>query len=246
MAASMRLEGKRAMVTGGSGDLGRKIALRLVDEGARVVCVSRSPEVARSDRRGTDALTWDRLDARDHRSVELCFTRVMDRWGGLDILVTAAGVMHDATVGRLSDAAIDDMLLTNLGGTIRCVNAAAKIMRPARRGVILTMSSAAASVPIRGTATYAATKAGVEAFTRTAAADLAPHVRVNCLSPGFIAAGMAKPVLDHADHGPLIVDRIGLGHAGAPEDVAASALFLVSGESSYITGAVLRVDGGLR
>jgi NAD(P)-dependent dehydrogenase (short-subunit alcohol dehydrogenase family) len=243
----MRLAGKRAVIIGGTGGLGQSIVEYFLKEGARVVSASRSSGVAPIDADETVSMVTDRVDVRDPGSVTELLSRTVERWGGVDILVTAAGIMNNKTVGRLDDVAVSEMVATNICGTITCVNAAARIMGQAGGGSILTVSSAVSSVRFQGTAVYAATKAAVEAFTRTAALDLAKrHVRINCISPGFIAAGLAKDLLEHVDFGPQILDRISLGHAGEPEDVASSAAFLVSDEAAYITGTVLTVDGGLR
>jgi 3-oxoacyl-[acyl-carrier protein] reductase len=241
----MRLEGRCALITGGSGGIGGAIAEAFVREGARVVCASRSAEVARGTE-GSGPLTRDRVDVRDPDSVSALVARTVERFGRLDILVTAAGVMFDAKVADLSPDALASMLSTNVLGTMLCVSAAARAMRTNGGGHVITVSSAIARVPAAGTAAYAATKGAVEAFTRTAAAELANEtersILVNCLAPGFVDAGLSARVISHPKIWPPYRSHIALGRPARREEVAGAAVFLAT--DTYMVGHVMQFNGG--
>lgn len=238
----MRLADKVTVITGGTRGLGRAIAERFLAEGATVVCAARHPY----DIEDLPGLHYQHVDVTDEGSVRGLFQSTVDRFGRVDVLVANAGVSRDGKIARLPLSDWDITVRTNLTGVFLCTREAATHMITRRQGRIITVSSCVATKPVPGAAAYGATKAAVEAFTRTAAVELGPKgITVNCLAPGYINGGMirqlaAKPDIWQRYQSHLVLDR--LGH---PEELAAAALFLASPASSYINGHILEVNGGL-
>lgn len=238
----MRLADKVAVITGGTRGLGRAIAEQFLAEGASVVCAARHPY----DIADLPGLHYQHVDVTDETSVRALFQSTVDLLGQVDVLVANAGVSRDGKIARLPLSDWDTTVRTNLTGVFLCTREAATHMIARGQGRIITVSSCVATKPVPGAAAYSATKAAVEAFTRTAAVELGPKgISVNCLAPGYIDGGMgralaAKPQLWQRYQPHLVLDR--LGH---PEELAAAAVFLASPASSYINGHVLEVNGGL-
>lgn len=241
----MRLADKVTVITGGTRGLGRAIAEQFLAEGATVICAARNPyDIGELT---TDRLVYHRVDVTEEESVRDLVRSTVDRFGRIDVLVANAGVSRDGKIVRLSLGEWDTTVRTNLTGVFLCTKEAAAHMTARGEGRIITVSSCVATKPVAGTAAYSATKAAVEAFTRTAAIELGPKgVTVNCLAPGYIDGGMgrqlaAKPELWQRYQSRLVLDRL-----GTPEELAAAAVFLASPASSYVNGHVLEVSGGLR
>jgi 3-oxoacyl-[acyl-carrier protein] reductase len=239
----MELADKIAIVTGGTNGLGLAIAQRFAQAGATVVCASRSGGAAAPAAAG---LSVARVDVRDPASVRDLVDRTVDRHGRLDVMVANAGVMRDGKVDQLAAGDLRDMVDTNFYGTFHCLQAAAAPMLAQRAGCILTISSTIASHPAPGTGGYAATKAAIEALTRTAGIELARHgVRVNCLAPGFLEGGMTRAVIDNERVWQAYLKRFAMRRAGTFPEAADAALWLASDGSAYVNAAILPVDGGL-
>jgi 3-oxoacyl-[acyl-carrier protein] reductase len=228
------LEGKTAVVTGGTRGLGRAIADRLAVEGATVV---------RAGRSGGDVP----LDVRDEESVRALFAAVADRHGRLDVLVASAGVSRPGPVADLDPAAWREVLDTNLTGTFLCLRAAAPLLERSGDGRVVVLSSVLGRRVVPGASAYCASKAAVEALTRVAALELADRgITVNGLSPGFIDEGMGRELAANERVWSQYRPKLAAGRLGTAAEVAAAALFLVSAAGSYVNGHVLDVDGGLR
>ncbi|MEV4118592.1 SDR family NAD(P)-dependent oxidoreductase [Micromonospora sp. NPDC049645] len=241
----MRLADKITIVTGGTRGLGRAIAEQFHAEGATVICAARNPydigEVT------TDRLVYHRVDVTEEESVRELMRSTMDRFGRIDVLVANAGVSRDGKIARLSLDDWDATVRTNLTGVFLCTREAAAHMTARGEGRIITVSSCVATKPVPGTAAYSATKAAVEAFTRTAAIELGPKgVTVNCLAPGYINGGMGRRLAAVPELWARYQSRLVLDRLGTPEEVAAAAIFLATPASSYINGHILEVSGGLR
>jgi 3-oxoacyl-[acyl-carrier protein] reductase len=245
----MRLAGKVALVTGASRGIGRAIAERFALEGAKVAVVynrskEAAEEVARSiQEKGSEAILFQH-DVKDAGGPASITDRVIEKWGSIDILVNSAGITRDGLFLQLTDDDWNDVISTNLSGTFFFCRAVGRQMMSKRKGSIINLSSVAAQHSNKGQCNYAASKAGVEALTRTLAAELAGRkVRVNAIAPGFIETDMTESV--RAKAGDAIEGAIPLKRYGQPGDIAAAAAYLASDEASYITGQILIVDGGL-
>ena len=243
------LAGKTALVTGGSRGIGRAIALKLADGGAKVAVnfagnVAKAQEVqAEIESRGGEAMLVQG-DVSNFQTVSDIVKKIVETWGRLDILVNNAGIARDNLLLKMSEADFDAVIATNLKGVFNCTKAVTKIMMKQRGGRIVNMSSVIGLIGNISQANYAAAKAGIIGFTKSAARELAPRgVTVNAIAPGFIATDMTAAVSEKIQ--AEMLEKIPLGRAGAPEDVANLAAFLASEQAAYITGQVINVDGGL-
>lgn len=245
----MRLAGKTALVTGASRGIGRGIAERFAVEGAKVgIVYNQSQQAAQAVADGIRGAGGEALvfqhDVRDAKGPAVIAERVAEAWGSIDILVNSAGITRDGLFLQLSDEDWNDVITTNLSGTFYFCRSVGRLMMSKRTGSIINISSVAAQHSNKGQSNYAASKAGIEALTRTLAAELAGRkVRVNAIAPGFIETDMTESV--RAKAGEAIEKAIPMKRFGTPADIASAAVYLASAESSYVTGHVLVVDGGL-
>lgn len=240
------LEGKVAVVTGGSRGIGRSIAERLAAEGARVVVTARSAEGAEQ---AAAALPGSghlgvACDVTDAAAVDALIKRVESELGSLDVLVNNAGVTRDNIMVRLGDDDWDQVLDTNLKGAFLMVRAAARGMMKRRAGRIINVTSVVGLTGNRGQVNYAASKAGLVGLTKSVAKELASrNVLCNAVAPGFIETDMTSDLTDAARES--LQQQIALGRLGAAEDVAGVVSFLAGPDASYVTGQVIVVDGGM-
>lgn len=233
------------MVTGAGSGIGRAIALACAEAGALVgVNYLRSEDGARSlAERMPQRCVLLPFDVRDPAAVAEAIAAFRERAGGIDGWVNNAGVNHPSLLIAADDEAVRHAIDVNLMGTIVCARAVLPVMLEQRSGVILNVSSAAATQPARGQAVYAATKGAVESLTRALAVEYGRKgVRVVAVRPGPIDTGMLEPT--KALGGAEILDRVPLRRLGTPEDVAAMAVFLLSDRAAFVTGSVHAVDGG--
>ena len=244
----MLLDGKVALVTGASRGIGRAIAIRLASEGAKVAINfagnQKAAEEVKSEieKNGGEAILV-KANVADSAAVEM-FAKVVEAFGTVDILVNNAGITRDGLLVRMKDEDFDAVIDTNLKGVFYCTKAAAKIMMKKRSGRIVNMSSVVGLMGNAGQTNYAAAKAGVLGFSKSAAKELAARgVTVNMVAPGFIDTDMTAVLSDKVKE--TMVQEIPMRKMGRPEDVAGAVLFLVSDCSSYITGQVVNVDGGM-
>ena len=243
------LTGKVALVTGASRGIGRAIALKLSDAGAKVAInfagnVEKAEEVKAEieSRGGAAMLVQGKVD--NFEVVTEIVKKVVENWGTVDILVNNAGITRDDLLLKMSESEFDEVIATNLKGVFNCTKAVTKIMMKQRSGKIVNMTSVVGLIGNAGQANYAASKAGVIGFTKSAAKELAARgITVNAIAPGFIATDMTDKLPDKIKEESL--KQIPLGKYGTPEDVANLAAFLVSEQAAYITGQVINVDGGM-
>lgn len=245
----MLLDGKTALVTGASRGIGRAIALRLAAEGARVAInyagnVKAAEDVKAAIEAAGGTAILCRADVADSAAVEAMVADVAKEFGAIDILVNNAGITRDTLLMRMKDEDFAKVLDTNLKGVFYCTKAVSKLMMKKRSGRIVNMASVVGLVGNAGQTNYAAAKAGVIGFSKSAAKELASRgITVNAVAPGFIGTDMTADLPESVKEKAL--SDIPLGRAGQPEDVANAVLFLASEQASYITGQVVHVDGGM-
>ncbi|ACI52795.1 acetoacetyl-CoA reductase [Gluconacetobacter diazotrophicus PA1 5] len=232
-----------ALVTGGTRGIGAAVSRALRDAGRRVVATyGTNVEQARH----FEAETGIRAVAFDVADLEACadaLARIAERDGPVTILVNNAGITRDSTIGRMTRAAWDDVIDTNLGGAFNLCHLAMPAMRAQGFGRIVNMASINGQTGQFGQANYAASKAGLQGLTRALALEGARHnITVNTVAPGYIDTAMLETVPPHILTG--IIDRIPVGRLGTPEDVARAVTFLTADEAGFITGSTLSVNGG--
>ncbi len=245
----MRLEGRTAIVTGGSRGIGRACVLALAAEGADVAFVYQRNQQAADELvaaastesqkvRGVQADVGDW--ARAHELVD----QLVEEWGKIDVLVNSAGIVRDGLFAGMEEADWQEVLGTNLSGTFNYCHAVTRTMMSKRAGSIINISSTSAEFGNRGQVNYAATKGGIDGLTRCLAKELAARkVRVNAVAPGLIETDMSAAVMNLAPD--EVKKAIPMRRVGQPEEIAGVVAFLASDDSSYLTGQVIRVDGGL-
>ena len=245
----MLLDGKTALVTGASRGIGRAVALCLAAEGARVAInyagnVKAAEEVKASVEAAGGMAILCQADIADSAAVEAMIADVVKEFGAIDILVNNAGITRDTLLMRMKDEDFAKVLDTNLKGVFYCTKAVSKLMMKKRSGRIVNMASVVGLVGNAGQTNYAAAKAGVIGFSKSAAKELASRgITVNVVAPGFIGTDMTAGLPESVKE-KMLTD-IPLGRMGEPEDVANAVLFLASDQASYITGQVVNVDGGM-
>jgi 3-oxoacyl-[acyl-carrier protein] reductase len=249
MPVSISLQGKVALVTGGSRGIGEAIAVRLGAAGALVVVAARNEEKARAV---ADAIAASggqaeplRLDVADPASVAAGFKALVEKHGKLDILVNNAGVTDDGLIIRMGKDSWDRVIATDLTGVFLAAQEAARIMvRKRVAGRIVNITSVVGLMGNAGQTNYAAAKAGVVGFTKALAREIGSRgITVNAVAPGYIETAMTGALSEETRK--ALNQQIVLGRFGTPEDVAGAVLWLASDEAAYVTGTCLNVSGGL-
>ncbi len=244
-----KLDGRVAIVTGASGDLGRGISSALAREGAAVLAhYAANREAAEAlagaiREQGGRAQTAQ-ADLSHAAGAQRLVEAALDAFGGLSILVNNAGIARDTLVLRMKEEDWSAVINTNLSGAFFCIKAALREFLRARSGRVINITSVAGQVGTAGQANYAAAKAGLLGLTKAVAREVASRgITVNAVAPGFIDAGMTTQL--PPDLVKSYIEQVPLGRAGKPEEVAAAVVFLASDDAAYITGQVINVDGGL-
>lgn len=236
---------RRVVVTGGSRGLGEAVARTFAEQGARVGVLARDLERAQAAARsiGDRARAWQ-VDVSSESSVRETFAAVHAEWGGVDVLVNNAGVTRDNLLMRLSAEDWDQVLGVNLKGTFLCSKAVLRTMLKQRAGRIINITSVVGLTGNAGQSNYSASKAGVVGFTRSLAREVATRaITVNAIAPGMFDTDMTRAL--NEDTRKRILGGIPMGRFGDPQEIAHACLFLASDSAAYITGEVLRVDGGM-
>ncbi len=242
-----RFAGKTALVTGSSRGIGAGIAMRLAREGARIAVTYSSS--ANSAQKVLESLPGPghicvQLNVAEEASVESAFAQIIEKMGQLDFVVNNAGITKDQLLLRMKSDDFNQVIDTNLKGVFLCTKAAAKIMLRAKTGAMVNITSVIGQTGNPGQANYAASKGGVEAFSKSVAQELASRqIRVNCVAPGFISTEMTDALTEAQKQ--AILSNVPLQMLGDVEDVASAVSFLLSSEAKYITGHTISVNGGL-
>jgi len=245
----MKLKGRTALVTGGSRGIGRAVAIALADEGADVAINYVSSETAARDvaehikKMGRRAMLAQ-ADVSDYPDTFRMAQDVVREFGHLDILVNNAGINSDKTFTKMDHASWRKVLGTNLDGVFNCTKVFVDQMLTQGYGRVVNMTSVIGQIGNFGQANYAASKAGVAAFTKSLAKELAGKgVTVNAVAPGFIETEMVASIPDKVKE--RLLAQIPLHRFGTPEEVARAVVYIVSSDGDYITGAELSINGGL-
>jgi 3-oxoacyl-[acyl-carrier protein] reductase len=245
----INLKDKVALVTGGSRGIGRSIAATLAGAGALVVINYKSntaaaEEVVSAITAAEGRAAAIQADVSASAEVERLFKELLDRYGKIDILVNNAGITRDTLLQRMKEEDFDAVLQTNLRGVYLCTKAALRPMTKARSGRIINITSVVGLMGNAGQANYAAAKAGIIGFTKSAAREIASrNITVNAVAPGYIETELTDVLSETVRQ--AILENIPLGRLGQPQDVANLVCFLASDAAGYITGQTLTVDGGM-
>jgi len=249
---NIRLDQKRALVTGGNSGIGKAIALGLADAGAKVaINYVTHPEAAEllvhqiKDRHG-EAIAFQ-ADVSDPDAIAQMFDQINDAWGGIDILINNAGYDGNRVFGWEADiAAWRKVIEVNLFGAFYCAREALRRMVPQKSGVVITISSVHEQIAWAGYSAYTASKAAVGMLTKTLAQEAAPHgVRVLAVGPGAIKTPINRSVWSDPQGLQDLLEKIPLKRIGEPEEIARMVVVLVSDAASYVTGRTIFVDGGM-
>ncbi len=242
--------GKTALVTGASRGIGRAIAVALAKGGAKVALNYAGNEAAANEAlslvlaAGAPKAKLYRFDVADPAACNAAVEAVLADLGSLDVLVNNAGIAIDQLVMRLKDEDWNRQLQVNLTGTFNLIRAVTRPMMKAKRGAIVNLTSVVGEMGNAGQAAYAAAKAGQIGLTKSVARELASrNIRVNAVAPGYIDTDMTAAIAEAAR--TKLMEMIPLARLGTAEDVASAVAFLASDQASYVTGEVLRVNGGM-
>ncbi len=245
----MLLQDKVAIVTGASRGIGKSIAVEFAKQGAKVTILATSLEALKEVQTEIEAIrpgssTLAQVNVTNGDEISLLVKKTLDTHGRVDILVNNAGTTRDNLLALMTEKEWDEVLSTNLKSVFLATKACTRPMVKQRSGVIINIASVIGITGNAGQSNYAASKAGIIAFTKSAARELAKrNIRVNAIAPGFIRTRMTDRLSPEVQQ--RILDQIPLGRYGEPEDVAQVAVFLASDGARYLTGQVVVVDGGL-
>jgi NAD(P)-dependent dehydrogenase (short-subunit alcohol dehydrogenase family) len=247
--SALELNGRTAVVIGGTSGIGRAIAHGLADAGANVVCSSRRAEQVEAaaceiESKGCRSLRIT-TDVSDRASIENLLTEAKSAFGKVDILVNSAGRTKREPTLDVDDETWNGILETNLSGTLRACQLFGRHMIENGNGRIINIASLSSFVSLFEVAAYAASKAAVASLTKSLAVEWAKHgVNVNAIAPGVFRTALNQQLLDETPRGQEFLTRTPMGRFGRVEELAGAAVFLASEAASYVTGEVLVVDGG--
>jgi 3-oxoacyl-[acyl-carrier protein] reductase len=243
----MRLKDKVAVITGGSRGLGREIAKRFLEEGAVVVITDINADALRQaaeELGGRGRIEGVAMDVTQFSAVQKIMGGIIEKYGRVDILVNNAGITADSQLVNMTEDQFDSVISVNLKGVFNCTKGVVGKMMEHGYGRIINISSVTAHNGNFGQGNYAASKAGVLAMTQTWAKELGKKgITVNAVAPGYTLTEMVKAVPEKVL--AAIKEKTPLKRLGKPEEIAAACVYLSSDEAAFVTGAVLKVDGGL-
>lgn len=245
----MLLKDKKALITGGSRGIGKSMVVLFLEQGADVYYIStkESPHKAEMEEaaaKGGSQVFWYQGNVADEAAITETVNTILKESGGLDILINNAGITRDGLSFRMSADDWDQVMKVNLYSAFYICKPVSRAMIKARKGSIINIASVVGITGNAGQINYSASKAGLIGLTKTLAREVGSRgVRVNALAPGYITTDMTDAIKDAAKQ--ALSEKIPMTRLGNPEDVAGAALFLASDYSTYVTGQVLGVDGGM-
>lgn len=244
------LDGKVAIITGGSSGIGKAIVKTYLDHGAKVTIVDVDEEALQETERELTKFKEKVLlvkgDVTKVGNVRKAVNETVKKWKKIDVLVNNAGVSTISTLTEMTEEEWDYVLDINLKGMFLFTREVAKVMIEQEEGCIINLSSNNEEVPLAGQIHYCVSKGGVKMMTRTVALELAPYnIRVNAIAPGMTETALTKEILVIPELKNAVLHQIPLGKIGKPEDIAKAAVFLASNYASWVTGATIYVDGGM-
>ena len=241
------LNGKTAVATGGGSGIGKATALKLAADGANIVIVHMDPEekaaevVSEIEALGVKAKAI-RMDVSDFEAVSGMVGEIVEEFGSIDILINCAGITKDGLIARMKEDQFDAVIAVNLKGTFNMIRHCTPVFMKQKSGAIVNVSSVSGIIGNPGQANYSTSKAGVIGLTKSTAKELVSRgVRCNAVAPGFIATDMTA----NLSKNNKLVDMIPMKRMGTADEVADLIFFLASDASSYITGEIIKVDGGV-
>lgn len=244
----MKLEGKTAVITGGARGIGKEIAKVLAKQGANCVLCdvnAQELEIAASEIESLGVQCMPlALNVCDLKQCVDAMNKIIDKFKKIDILINNAGITRDGLLLRMKEEDWDSVISVNLKGTFNCTKAAVKVMLKQKSGRIVNVASIIGVMGNAGQSNYAASKAGIIGLTKSVAKEVASrNINVNAIAPGFIETKMTEVLSEEVKE--AMRKQIPLNRFGKPEDVGNLVLFLVSDDASYITGQVIKIDGGM-
>lgn len=244
----MLLKGQKTIVTGGTKGIGRAIALTFAKEGAHVVIVgtdaAKGKEVVDEIHACGATGSFLQLDVSNYEQASERIKATIEEMGRIDVLVNNAGITRDGLLLRMSEQDWDQVIDVNLKSCYTFCQAVLRPMMKQRSGSIVNISSVSGLTGNPGQVNYAASKAGMIGLSKALAREVSSrNIRVNCIAPGFVETAMTKEIME--GHKDKLLASIPMGRVGQPEEIAQAVLFLASSMSSYVTGQVLAVDGGM-
>ncbi|MDN3506198.1 MAG: 3-oxoacyl-ACP reductase FabG [Simkaniaceae bacterium] len=246
------LKGKNVLITGATAGIGKQIALTFAEQGAHVAIFGTNKERAEQvlSELKTHQISEDQkfiaeiVNVADKQSIDAAIQDILEKWGSIDVLINNAGITRDGLLMKMSEEHWDEVIDVNLKSVFNTCQALVRPMMKARCGKIINISSVVGLTGNAGQVNYSASKSGVVGFTKSLAQELATRgICVNCIAPGFIETRMTDSLTDGQKEG--ILKKIPMGRIGNAKEIASAALFLASDMSSYMTGQVLTVDGGM-
>ena len=244
------LKDKSTLITGATRGIGRGIAIEFAKQGAKVAFTYLSSAQKANELEnelksfGVEAKGYQ-VDAGDLSATEALIGDIVANWGSIDVIVNNAGITQDNLILRMTEEQFENVIKTNLNSVFNTTKVALKTMLRQRSGAFINISSVVGISGNAGQSNYAASKAGIIGFTKSIAQEVASrNIRANVVAPGFIATEMTDAI--PAEELKKWLENIPLKRAGTPEDVARACVFLASDMSSYVTGQVIQVDGGMR
>jgi 3-oxoacyl-[acyl-carrier protein] reductase len=240
---TVKLAGRKILITGAASGMGKDIAETFAGEGASLALLDRNEAGAAAVARRLGQASWA-CDVTDRQAVNRVIAEAGNALGGLDGLVNAAGILDITPFADLDPESWDRMIAVNLTGPFNVVKAALPFLRLADRATIVNIASVSALMPMPGTAGYSASKAGVAMFTKSLGMDLGPTIRANAICPGVIKTDMTRYIWENPEHSARASERVALKRLGETSDVTRAALFFSTEDSGFTTGTEFPVDGG--